>query len=494
MIPGLTSAQLPSRWKGPTFRLAAILLALSPFLVFEAVCIRAGWGLPANFDDPYVGFRELQPLFALNDAGTHYEIPPARRRFFHPESFPVSKGKNEFRIFVLGGSTVAGEPFASETSFTTWLELALAAADQRRDWNVINCGGISYASYRLAPILEECLAYEPDLLILCTGHNEFLEDRTYSHLKIPESLPQTAVRGIGRLRTVTLARAGFDWWTSADRPSPGAPASMLPAEVDARLDYSGGLSQYRRDEAWADQVTRHFRLNLERMITRARNAGLPVMMILEPSNLADCPPFKSEHSVGMSDFDVRTVDEIVASSRDLLHNSLSQAAFQLSLVLKLDHKHARTWYELGKCCERMGEHRKAREAFVKARDLDVCPLRMTSPLEHTIRDVSKAAGIRLVDAHQLLEQKTTAGILGDFWLVDHVHPSITGHQLIAQALLDELIRSGIVHPGRDSESCRKQSFERHLASLPAIYFERGQRTLELLQGWARGRAEGSDGD
>ena len=38
-------------------------------------------------------------------------------------------------------------------------------------------------SYRLLLILEKCLQYKPDLFIVCTGHNEFLEDRSYAHLK-----------------------------------------------------------------------------------------------------------------------------------------------------------------------------------------------------------------------------------------------------------------------------------------------------------------------
>jgi hypothetical protein len=40
--------------------------------------------------------------------------------------------------------------------------------------------------FRLALILQECLAYKPDLFILRTRHNAFLEDRSYSNLK---SLP-----------------------------------------------------------------------------------------------------------------------------------------------------------------------------------------------------------------------------------------------------------------------------------------------------------------
>ena len=53
-------------------------------------------------------------------------------------------------------------------------------ADSSRTWEVINAGGISYASYRVALVVKELAAYAPDLFVVYSGHNEFLERRTYS--------------------------------------------------------------------------------------------------------------------------------------------------------------------------------------------------------------------------------------------------------------------------------------------------------------------------
>ncbi|MCA9224767.1 MAG: SGNH/GDSL hydrolase family protein, partial [Planctomycetales bacterium] len=159
------------------FRIGAIVLGLLPLVMLEFVLRAGGWGRPGDVDDPYVGFASTSPLFQLTADGQSYEIAPGRLEYFRPESFPARKGPGEFRIFCLGGSTVQGRPYSTETSFTAWLELHLKAADDRREWNVINCGGVSYASYRLTPILRETLAYQPDLYILYTGHNEFLEER-----------------------------------------------------------------------------------------------------------------------------------------------------------------------------------------------------------------------------------------------------------------------------------------------------------------------------
>ncbi|MEX0676367.1 MAG: hypothetical protein WD063_04790, partial [Pirellulales bacterium] len=138
------------RW---VFRCLAVLVGLSPLVACEGFCAVFDWGRPGLHDDPFVGFRSVVPLFVLNEDQTRYEIPKARQAYFRPDSFAAKKAPDEFRIFCLGESTVQGNPFTIETSFTTWLEISLRAADASRSWEVVNCGGISYASYRLVPIL-----------------------------------------------------------------------------------------------------------------------------------------------------------------------------------------------------------------------------------------------------------------------------------------------------------------------------------------------------
>ena len=61
-------------------------------------------------------------------------------------------------------------------------------ADPTPHWEVINAGLLSYGSYRVAMVMEELITYEPDLFIVYTGHNEFLERRTYKEIiAAPES-------------------------------------------------------------------------------------------------------------------------------------------------------------------------------------------------------------------------------------------------------------------------------------------------------------------
>ncbi len=49
----------------------------------------------------------------------------------------------------------------------------------RRSIEVINVSAHAYAAYRVRLLFDRVLEFEPDLLVLCTGNNEFLEKRTY---------------------------------------------------------------------------------------------------------------------------------------------------------------------------------------------------------------------------------------------------------------------------------------------------------------------------
>ena len=210
--------------RGLLFRLLAIALGLAPLAASEAVIRVFDIGRPSAHDDPFVGFSSTRPLFELSRDGTRYETARTHEKFFQRDGFEAVKPPDEFRIFCLGGSTVQGRPFSIETSFTTWLELSLRAAEPGRRWRVVNCGGVSYATYREALIVDELLRYQPDLFIVCTGHNEFLEDRSYPHLKESPVVVRAVLEQASRLRT-------FDLLASASAPGQ-SPERSRPRQSD----------------------------------------------------------------------------------------------------------------------------------------------------------------------------------------------------------------------------------------------------------------------
>ncbi len=522
----------PSLRRKLLFRLTALLSGLAPLVLIELALAALGWGEPDWQDDPFVGFRGIRPLFVMNAAQDRYEIPPARQNYFRPQSFPATKAPGEYRVFCLGGSTVQGSPYSTETAFSTWLETALRAADSQRKWRVINCGGVSYASYRLIPILQEVLGYGPDLIVVCTGHNEFLEDRTYRHIKQQPAILAAARGWAARLRIYCLLRAAWlhcrgqtpnaAYFVAARREPSGilvgkpgglrrsanknAPKDskangdgqkpqplpterpMLGAEVETRLDYRGGLSQYHRDDQWHRDVIAHFGVNLERMAHLTQQAGVTLLLVAPVSNLRDCPPFKSEHRSGLDPRERQRWEQLWNEAKPAYRTDLRQAVACLERAAETDDQHAGLHYQLGQCYDALGDLPRARQHYTLAKDLDVCPLRMLSSMQNVLREVASRTGTAWLDADALIAERCRGGIPDDSWLVDHVHPSIRGHQVIADAIAGWLIAEGALQPEAGYDQRRAAAYQAHLASLDSFYFEEGRRRLEHLRDWARGRA------
>jgi len=462
------------------FRLCAILIGLLPFLAFELVLSAIGWQPLDGIKDPFVGFSSSRPLFELSDDHTSYEISQSRKPLFCDESFSADKSPDEFRIFCVGGSTVQGRPFAIETSFSTWLELSLQAADDSRKFDVINCGGVSYASYRLAPIVEEILNYQPDLIVLYTGHNEFLEDRTYESVKATSPLVLYLHEKLSGLKTYSFLRS----LAASGQPS-GSQPETLPEEVEARLDFRNGLDQYTRDEVWKSNVVTHFQHNLRRMVLAAQSAGVPLMICNPVSNLRDASPFKSQNQSGLSD---SQLNHFESSFGQLADDANDAAAIQkMTELLELDPFHADLQYRIGQAYQIAGEFEKAKQHLTEAKEQDVCPLRIIEPMYEVIDEITERYSIPLIDVKSLFESNTTDSIPGSELLVDHIHPSMRGHQLIAQLILQKMKQQGLVTIADGFETRRDTSFDAHFGSLPNLYFELGKDRLAGLKRWAQGK-------
>ena len=468
------------------FHLAAVVVVLSPLVLGELV-LRLCVPRPAvGLDDPYVSFSGLRPLFVPDSTGTCFETAKNRLTYFCPQSFAAAKGPETFRVFCIGGSTVQGRPYSVETSFTTWLKLNLRAARPRADCEVVNCGGVSYATYRLVPIMREMLGYQPDLFIIYTGHNEFLEDRTYRRLK---RTPRALIRlheVMLNLRSYSLAHEFLSRRRAQPTDAGGSSKAVLPTEVQAKLDVRDGLESYHRDQAWREGTIEHFGHNLETMVRMSRAAAVPVILVNPVSNLKDCPPFKSQFRTDLSERQMERVVELWERARKLDWADAYGKVRLLEQAAALDNRHAGLLYLIGKCYERIGRSTEAKNWFVLAKEEDVCPLRILEPMHDAILDVAARYRVPLVDVNVLIEERTEDGVPGDEWQLDHVHPSIAGHQLIADSLYKTMEDMKLVCTPQGWRATRDELWRRHLSSLNEAYYARGVARLKWLQEWSRG--------
>jgi len=462
------------------FRALAVLIGFSPFLIVEGALQWSGWEPQPPGDDPYVEFHAVRPLFTPTEDKTEFHTAEDRLIYFRPQSFAAEKPSKEFRIFVLGGSTVQGRPYAVETSFTNWLEISLQAADPTRSWKVVNCGGVSYASYRLAPIMEEVLDYEPDLIILYSGHNEFLEDRSYHFVKQSPTVSRTYL-SLSNLRSFALCQQLLEGDSETQDEK-----VELSTEVDAMLDYQNGLEPYHRDSEWRRDVISHFEHNVRRMVAMAQAAKTPILMIDPPCNMKDCPPFKMVDSEGLSPAQKERCQRLWETAKSEPDNA--QAILLLQEALAINPQQAGLHFHLGKLYEAQQEFVMADKHFVRAKEEDICPLRILEPMRVSLARVAQGQHAPLLDLRQTFRDRTSNGLLGDELFIDHVHPTVRGHQLIAEDLMDQLQTMGIVSPEPGWQVFRDDRYQQVLKELDLVYFERGQQRLEGLRRWTQGRA------
>lgn len=492
-----------------TFRLLAILLGCFPLVMVECGlrwADSAGWvGTSVRHEgfgrsqlftpvEPSSGEPAVQPAPALR-----WEITSRWSDYFCHASFADPKPATTRRVFVLGGSTVQGRPYATETAFAKFLELRLNSVQS--DWNheVINCGGVSYASDRIERILNEVLGHDPDAIILYVGHNEFLEDREYdrsttwirsiaSGSRTIEFIRHSLLgdRRLGDRRLVAEASSNRDWQT--------------------RLDREGGMDLYTRDEAWRQRVHEHFEATLTRMVRTCRRHRVPLVVCVPASDWIQTPPFKVEPAPSSMERSTELWQRIVG--RDAMAGQFATAGEQSRVesareLLRLDGRHAGAHYFLGRV-EYEGDitpetlNDDAREHLSAARDFDVCPLRATSAIEATVRGLSSlkmdSSVMQIVDVPDWLDRPPLMplvmkdGVVDPGWMVDHVHPTVSGHRRIASGLSEVFEEWGWIEPTAESNDRFRDAAHSHLQSLGENYYHRGQQRLEGLRRWAAGRA------
>jgi tetratricopeptide (TPR) repeat protein len=419
-------------------------------------------------EDPYVGFAAELPLFELEQGtggDTRFRTAQNKLRFFNDQSFPAHKDSGVRRVFCLGGSTTYGRPYRDITSFCGWLRTYLPAVAPETSWEVINAGGISYASYRVVAVMEELLQYEPDLFIVYSGHNEFLEERTYRSLRAqPEALRWLDLK----LRETRIYTALQSAMTLAG-PAEGSSQSHdeLSAEVKTRLDSSIGPASYHRDDSLKAAVLAHYRVNLVRMASLARHSGTELIAIAPADNLLDSSPFKSEVDASLTDAERDDLEDLLDRAEQLLYDENFAAAQSLfERALSLDARHAAAHYGLGRALVALGEVEQGEQHLIRARDEDVVPLRAISQIGEIARQVALEENVSLVDFESLMASAPGPAQRprGADWFLDHVHPTIEGHRRLAVALLGKVEELGWFEAGLSSAAPRMAEAEALLLS------------------------------
>jgi len=435
--------------------LFSIFVTLFFFVGLECSLALFGFKVETKIEDPFVGFSVLVPLMELstNEQGEQIlSTAKNKRHWFNEQSFPRIKKPRTKRIFCMGGSTTYGHPYWDSTSFAGWLREFLPVADPSKNWEVINAGGISYASYRVAALMEELSKYEPDLFVVYSVHNEFLERRTYQKMFEKPSVLINTQAVLSRTRIWSLTSQVVHQFrssaTSAEA-SDNFKVNVLKGEVDEILNHTIGPVDYHRDEQWHAGVLGHYESNLRRMVNIARNAGAQIVFVTPASNEKNCSPFKSEHDSNLTLADRNRLEKLIGKFEEAITEKNSDDSLKLlEEAVRIDPHFAETHYRLGQNHFASARYTDARKEFRLALNEDICPLRAVDEITAAVACVTAELKVPVVDfetrLRALCEKEHGHTILGYEYFLDHVHPTIDVNRRLALWILEELQAKNMV--------------------------------------------------
>ena len=253
-----------------------------PLLALEGLVRVVGW---RTADDPYLYFGHVASFFAdYEHEGVAYKEVKARELYREREvSFTRDKSAGTFRIFCLGGSASAGWPHPTNEIYSAYLESALSLAYPDRKIEVLNVSAQAYAAYRVRLILGEVVSFQPDLIVIYSGNNEFLEPRRYA----------TRSRWYDSLTALANYSTAYKLVRGSSLSARLFPRNTFQPHVVGGVAFEqwSKIEQIpvvlRTDPGQFRMVSQHYESSITSMLKSARDRHIPVMLLTVPSNLRD---------------------------------------------------------------------------------------------------------------------------------------------------------------------------------------------------------------
>jgi lysophospholipase L1-like esterase len=379
-VTDAATAQMP-KWKRRVFIALTMSVPVVLLLALELSLRLFGWGGYPPFIREAGEVRPGERLCLVEPAATkpYFFANPTRPGYAEETNFVMPKPAGTVRIFLIGESAAKGYPQPRNLAMSAFLREMLQDAWPGRAVEVINMGTTAVASFPLVAMVKEVVRYQPDLVILYVGNNEFFGAYGTASINAVGTMPtwalpvMRAVRGLAVVQALdALVHRGAD-------------------EDRTLMEQMVGQSVIPADSPLRNVAARNLQAHVGAMIDIAQDAGIAVLVCTTASNEAGLAP--------------------------LGEGSTAAARFQEAKRLAAS-----------------GDRTAAREAFLDARDLDTMPWRPTRATEQAIRDAAAARGAPLCDIASMFRDAGIDGATGWDLLDDHVHLSVRGQAEAARAM------------------------------------------------------------
>ena len=357
-----------------------------------------------------------------------------------PGLFARRKGKNQFRIMCLGESSMLGTPYQMTCTIPAILRKELTGLFPERDFEVLNLGASAINSNVIVDLLKQAVAYEPDLVIISMGHNDFYGPDGVGASFFQRHFPSTIQLGY-KLRELSIVT----WVRRVLAPS------VSSQDSGARTNLMMQVSQQHKvplDSPESRRIVQLFGSNLRTIAEFLREHNIPLIAGDVTSNL-DFPPFVPDSVRGMPAADVIRKDV----EKKFALGQYEPLERQLLEYLRLDSTNALANYWLGKIYLARGMAGEGKRRLMIARDNDLLKFRAPSVIDTVLHVICREEHVPLVPIDSLFAASSTSGVPGSDLFWEHLHPNPRGYYRIATAfvrkILDLNILGSVHAPSRD---------------------------------------------
>lgn len=399
------------------YKLFRWIVPVGIVLIFVLIELIVRIFVPANKSSevdlgPLTMFEKLE-----KQDGTWYRITGEASTTNRNFEFKEKPDDGVFRVVVLGGSAAAGWPHPSNQTFSAYLEKALNGINGNKRTEVINCAAHGFASYRVLQVFRQVKKWHPNLVVVWSGNNEFLEERGVDDNPFSQFLRQVGLQ----IRTVQVINKAF----------------FTPAKLGSDVKVAGTFWKKTRQESLAlrtddkkfASVRRIYSNSIGEIVREAKDEKIQVMLMTVPVNLRDWQPNVSVLK-GSADDSLTWRQHYIAGRGMMIQQEAGNAISELKLAAGLQPEHADTWFWLARAYEQAGDSVSAYNCYNKARDFDMNPFRALSAFNDSIRNLSKRYEVPLFDAEKSLRRYAKNGIPGFDMFIDYVHPTKKGNVVL----------------------------------------------------------------
>lgn len=411
----------------------------------------------------FIVFLSTVFLFVLLEFVFHVVGKPGTSKFIaqvaDKNHLSPSKEGIDYRVFLVGESTLQGWPYSPRSTVGTWLNQYLSSFLPHKKIEIVNFGRLGEGSVFCLSSLKQLLPYHPDLVVIYVGHNDFFPGNRRDQAGKEIHSLKAFFRYLARKSRFLSAVERFAYEIRRKvkrRIQKGSQEDAV--EVTPRGYCPDELSPVGSPEY--EDCLAYYHENIEAIIRLARDKGISIVFFRPVSNFKDFSPNYSCFSRDLPDKLKEAYKSKLNKAGGLLREgNLAEAVRILEDLLRVDPRYAETLYLRAQAAEALGSYGEAKLFYLEALDYDGVHNRAPRPINQTLEELCTKYNVPLINTVGLFESASPDNLIGFNLIDDNCHPTIRGQAMMARELVSTIADKGWIAPFSEWQWKNEKTFD-----------------------------------